>query len=421
MTALTILLINAIIFTGLSIWYYWKTKGLNIGTFILVFYAICTWGAVLYHEHELFNYMRGREIYRIEPFIYLIPTLLLFMYPILRFNTSKLEKAQMVEPHFLFLFIKITLCVQIILYIVLFPAVLRAIMAANIGDLRHELYDEAEAVKFPHYSINLLCRLYMGARNICIIISYALLFVPMKRTLIKVFFITSFIFPLYIFTAYVSRAVMMQQIALSVFIFLALFSFIAYKQRRRIMLYIISFSVPVIVVFNIISQSRFGNLASYMFYRYLGESFNNYNTQFFYDLHGSTWGVAYLGLFRKLLGEERLFNTVRERWAYLDNITGVDTHVFYTFIGGLNIEFGFEITVLIGFISSFLICKCLRPYNVLTLPKFILIGMLGYTIINGAFCFILQGDWGNLEIIFTIFLYILFKNNQLDKFIMKKS
>ena len=37
----------------------------------------------------------------------------------------------------------------------------------------------------------------------------------------------------------------------------------------------------------------------------------------------------------------------------LDNITGVDTHVFYTFVGSLNIEFGFVGTIVIGLLLSF--------------------------------------------------------------------
>lgn len=103
------------------------------------------------------------------------------------------------------------------------------------------------------------------------------------------------------------------------------------------------------------------------------------------------------------MGISSNFKTTREKWEWLDNITGVDTHVFYTFVGGLNIEFGFVGTIVIGLLLSFFMVKKMRPYNVLTLPKFIALGMLAYTLINGVFFFVLQGDWGNLEILFTLF------------------
>lgn len=107
--------------------------------------------------------------------------------------------------------------------------------------------------------------------------------------------------------------------------------------------------------------------------------------------------------FRKLMGISSNFKTTREKWEWLDNITGVDTHVFYTFVGGLNIEFGFVGTIVIGLLLSFFMVKKMRPYNVLTLPKFIALGMLAYTLINGVFFFVLQGDWGILKFCLLFF------------------
>ena len=255
-------------------------------------------------------------------------------------------------------------------------------------------------------------------RNVIIIIAcYTLLFEHTHRKLIKLFFITSFLFPIYAFTAYMSRAVMVMQFCFSVFIFITLLSFIAYRQRKKIILWLIGIAIPIVSIFIIISNSRFGNMATYMFYRYFGESFNNYNTEFYNKLKENTWVTAYFNLFRKLMGAEIPFKTTREKWAYLDNITGVDTHVFYTFVGGLNIEFGFFLTLAIGVIISWIITKQLKPFNILTLPKLIILGMLAYTLINGAFMFVLQGDWGNLELLFTIFLYFLFKRFSTNKYI----
>lgn len=84
MSELQILIFNAAVFSILAVYHYWKNRKLNIAFYILAYYSICAWGALLYHEHELFHYMRGRETYSIIPFLYLIPVIFLFAYPIIR-------------------------------------------------------------------------------------------------------------------------------------------------------------------------------------------------------------------------------------------------------------------------------------------------------------------------------------------------
>ena len=382
MSELQILIFNAAVFSILAVYHYWKNRKLNIAFYILAYYSICAWGALLYHEHELFHYMRGRETYSIIPFLYLIPVILLFAYPIIRYDNTRITRIETLNSNFFINLVWILLFIQIVLYIILFPSFLKAILSSNIGDYRNDTYDESEIVQFPNYFFN-LC------------------------------------FPVYMFTAYASRAVMIMTFFFLVFIFVFLSVFMNVGLKKKIVSYLILILVPISSAFILISNSRFGNLATYMFYRYLGESFNNYNTHFFYELKGNTWGEAYFVFFRKLMGISSNFKTTREKWEWLDNITGVDTHVFYTFVGGLNIEFGFVGTIVIGLLLSFFMVKKMRPYNILTLPKFIALGMLAYTLINGVFFFVLQGDWGNLEILFTLFFCFLFSKYRTRKYINK--
>lgn len=49
----------------------------------------------------------------------------------------------------------------------------------------------------------------------------------------------------------------------------------------------------------------------------------------------------------------------------------------------------------------------------------IIIGMLAYTLINGAFMFVLQGDGGNLEILFTIFFAYYFHRFSSDRYVLR--
>ena len=314
MSELQILIFNAAVFSILAVYHYWKNRKLNIAFYILAYYSICAWGALLYHEHELFHYMRGRETYSIIPFLYLIPVIFLFAYPIIRYDNTRITRIETLNSNFFINLVWILLFIQIVLYIILFPSFLKAILSSNIGDYRNDTYDESEIVQFPNYFFNILCRLYMGARNVVILIAaYGLLVIKTHRKLLKIFLVTSLCFPVYMFTAYASRAVMIMTFFFLVFIFVFLSVFMNVGLKKKIVSYLILILVPISSAFILISNSRFGNLATYMFYRYLGESFNNYNTHFFYELKGNTWGEAYFVFFRKLMGISSNFKTTREK------------------------------------------------------------------------------------------------------------
>lgn len=416
MDGYTILLINAIFFSLVTIFYYMKSKGVNIGVFMLLFYSICAWGALLYHQNELFQYFRGKETYHIVPFIYLDFVILLFFTPLLYLKTNQCNRIEYIDINKYYKWLILIIIIQLSLYIVLLPSVLKAVLVSDIGDFRNEQYGEAEVIQFPNYFFNILCRVYMGFRNIALLLSAYLLVVSKKhKRILVLFFVLSVFFPVYYYMAFASRSASITQFAFCIFIVLALRPFIAKKVQRRLIIYLSAFAVPVVSIYTYISQSRFGILASYMFYRYLGESFNNYNTEFFYDIKGHTWGTAYFSFFQKVFGSEVAFKGTDEKWDYISNLTNIDAHVFYTFVGGLNIEFGFIIPIIIGIIIAYYSHRLYkRQTRTMTLSKFLLCGMFGYFLINGAFMFVLQGDSGVLEIFFTIIFVIYFKRKQIS-------
>ena len=124
MSELQILIFNAAVFSILAVYHYWKNRKLNIAFYILAYYSICAWGALLYHEHELFHYMRGRETYSIIPFLYLIPVIFLFAYPIIRYDNTRITRIETLNSNFFINLVWILLFIQIVLYIILFPSFL---------------------------------------------------------------------------------------------------------------------------------------------------------------------------------------------------------------------------------------------------------------------------------------------------------
>lgn len=417
MSGTGVMLANAIVFSVITLWYWIRNFSINIGVLMLGFYTLIAWGGYLYHEHEWFELLRGKESFTIGAFIYLDSVLFLFLYPLMRYKSNKIKQIELVREGFMMRLAVVTFIVQLSLYVVLIPSVAAAALSPDIGEFRQSQYGEEELIKFPNYFFNLLCRIYMGARNIITLMAaYMLVTVKRHKVFLTIFFATSFFFPIYYYIAFASRAVMVVQFIFAICLVSMLSPFIMDKIKKKIAKCLLVLLIPIVYAFIYISNSRFGDMATYMFYRYLGESFNNYNAQLFNNLRGSTYGTAYFNLIRKLMGAKLSTNTTNDKWDYIEGITGVDASVFYTFVGGLNIEFGYVSTAIIGIVLCFLIIKGTKCKTTLTLSKFILLGMLIYALINGAFFFPFQGDSGNLELFLTFIAFIFFNKIHTNKY-----
>ena len=387
---------------------------------VCAFSRVVAWGGVMFHGHPLFSYMVGTSGYSGYALVYLFVAFAIFAVPLMTVANTGYAKAVLPDESVLVKTIKVVLVIQAIQYLIYLPAVSKAIFASNIGYVRDDQYDTAELVQFQFYAFNILSRLYLGMRNVMIIVAfYALVFEKNHRGLIKIFFISSVVFPIYYFTAYASRAVMMQEFLFMVVLIALLAGFIKGRMIKKSAMYLGIAAVPLIIAFIAISNSRFGELASYMFYRYLGEPMVNYVGELWPNLTRHTEGTAYFTLFSKLMGQKVEFATTVEKWDYMREITGVEPSIFYSFVGGLNIEFGYVWTLIIGVVTTFIVMRAVRPYNVMTLPKCIIIGMLAYMCINGAFFFVLQGDGGNLEILFTIFFAYYFHRFSSGRYVLR--
>lgn len=226
----------------------------------------------MFHGHPLFSYMVGTSGYSGYALVYLFVAFAIFAVPLMTVANTGYAKAVLPDESVLVKTIKVVLVIQAIQYLIYLPAVSKAIFASNIGYVRDDQYDTAELVQFQFYALNILSRLYLGMRNVMIIVAfYALVFEKNHRGLIKIFFISSVVFPIYYFTAYASRAVMMQEFLFMVVLIALLAGFIKGKMIKKSAMYLGIAAVPLIIAFIAISNSRFGELASYMFYRYRRE------------------------------------------------------------------------------------------------------------------------------------------------------
>ena len=160
-----------------------------------------------------------------------------------------------------------------------------------------------------------------------------------------------------------------------------------------------------------VSENRFGDMVTWYYYKYAGETFVNFSGQMWPDFQDCTSKTIYFQWIGKLLGSDFEKISLSDKWQYLNSVTGIDTHIFYGFIGGLVIEFHFLPTVIIIGLLVFLFNKYINS-GTLRLSNLLLIGELANVLFTGSFLFAFQGLWGNFEIIFVIFFYIFIRNKE---------
>ena len=144
---------------------------------VCAFFAVVAWGGVMFHGHPLFSYMVGTSGYSGYALVYLFVAFAIFAVPLMTVANTGYAKAVLPDESVLVKTIKVVLVIQAIQYLIYLPAVSKAIFASNIGYVRDDQYDTAELVQFQFYAFNILSRLYLGMRNVMIIVAfYALVF-----------------------------------------------------------------------------------------------------------------------------------------------------------------------------------------------------------------------------------------------------
>lgn len=159
-----------------------------------------------------------------------------------------------------------------------------------------------------------------------------------------------------------------------------------------------------------ITIGRFGNendVLTFFFFKYMGEPMNNFNTLLFDHVRGYTLGDAYfLSFFNNLFGIAE-WNTTLEKWSFIEARTGVSGQFFYTFVGGLILEFGKIATLCIAIILNILLNHILHKKH-FSIADYILLSYSIYYLIRGVFFLPTQGKPFFTQAIALVIIWHLF-------------
>ena len=186
------------------------------------------------------------------------------------------------------------------------------------------------------------------------------------------------------------------------------------SERQKKVITIMGGGVAGLIAFVLItiSQGRFDDLATWMYYKYSGETFVNFAGQLWNDAKGTTDGHAY---FRWLIDDSDWVGLF-EKWAYIENKVGVNSHIFYGSIGQLAIEFGWIVSALIHVLIGVVFTLVLKSKRYISLPNMIIVGFAVYYALYGFYIFPFQGT-AMMQVFIVIIAYFYTKYIQVNKII----
>lgn len=378
------------------------------GLFLFILFGFSALCSFLFHTHPLTALSEFDYKHNWEAFVYYAIINVLMITPLVEFEKNRTPQVKPIDENDIITILKILLLLQIIAYIIITPVVFYN-LTHDIGDIRNASYEGelSSARKNLSWVASMFQQTYMSFRNITFIISlYAFFFIKKNKKIVVSSLVLSALYPIYSSVFYVMRSYILFQIYYLVFFFILFRNQIQPKLRKKIIIYSL-IPLGLIVSFMImVSNSRFDSMASWFYYRYSGEMFLNFSGELWPNLQGSTYGSAYFTWFLN----EHNWNDLIGKWEYIHNITKIDPHIFYGYVGGLSIEFGFILTFfIILFLAIFIRMSLNKTY--ISLSKMLIIGYFAHILIDGTAVFSVQG-WGNLELLLFILGYIYIKKKE---------
>lgn len=408
-----LLLSNALIYT-LTLFIFIKKRKLSVGHIVWGLFTLSAWASYGFVQQPNFIGSVHDNLLTWQPLIYLYIVLLIFFLPLFKYDKLPYFKRGILIPKFNIWKWVMFFCIgfQILSFFVNLPNI-KTILNADtmaLADYRDNVYDGSNSVMSSIPLLNRFSLVYSGMRTICVASSIFLFLCYKKhRKIVTIFLITSMADVVMQVIIMVSRGIMVSYMIYIVTILVFLRDYISSKAKKIMVLYCIPIVIVAFSAFWAISVSRFGDLANFMMFKYLGEPMVNFDGLLFDNLRGETWGRSYFNVIYRYLFGEIDFMNAEEKWDFMEKVTGVRSQYFYTFVGGIMYEVGKVGTVIVAFILN----RILNRVAVLKTPycfnySFIWF-LLFYFYTYGLFLFALQDFEGNFMILYSILFYFIFK------------
>ena len=406
MSDFDILQTNALLYTFTLVFVIITKKRISIGLILLGLFTFSSWMSVLLLNQSFFEHSIHNNHQHLDALLYLYAIVMICLSPLFRVSRAVENGICFSNIRFLYYLIICVGSFQLLRFIIELPLIYNIVTMNDyfLSDMRENVYVGSNSIFFKIPLLNRLYHLYSGIQPLSLGLS-VVLFLTYKRNrkLIIFFMLTNLLAVVTNSIVDVSRGVIVET---AIFIFLILFYLRDYINARVKIFFIVVVlpsSIITAIFFWTVTISRFGEMAEYMMYKYPGEAMVNFSGILYHDLRNTTDGTAYL--FSAFV---RKFVSTEEKWQYIEKITHCPANIFYTFVGGLYMEFGKYITIIIALIINLIERHLINNRcNSFIIPLIFII----YFYSRGIFLFPLQSFLGVGLIFYTILLYYVFKSS----------
>lgn len=412
MDRLAILTFNALAYTAAGAYFY-KRTGLSVGLVIWAVYTLSAWCSVFFvMQPDFAGCFHDEPITSYNGLGYLFVTLLLFIYPLTLVRKAERGKMSFNHPQQLRLLMIGAIAVQLLFILVNLPSAMEVLAAGNdsLSDYRDEVYEDASSPLASNPWLNRIALLFNCVPQICLGVSIYLLFCYKEdRKLVKWLFGVTITCIAISTIVQVSRGSMVLTVIFIAITLVYMRDFISSKLKRILLVYGLPAIFVLVSFFWAISVSRFGDLANFMMFKYLGEPMVNFAGILYAYIDGCAWGHAYFQPITYMITGVKDFVTA-EKWEYIESVTGITGQIFYTFVGSLIIDFGFVVTFIIACVFNRLGMRLTRSQSNLSLGSVICLFFLIYLYSSGVFFLTVQNFNGVFMILYTVILGYYFRN-----------
>lgn len=399
--------VNFIIFL-IFLLYFLKKREDIINLYPLVLWTIAALAAIFYSQSDIFRRFHN---FTLIPFLYLAILFLLLFLSVKSEPLKTVSKCK--SPILLPIIWLIALTSYLPFMELLYHFITSGVDFSNIADVKDE-YTSGEYD--PRNILTPLSSKLFGFSAYSWFISPILFFyyitVDSTKTIynkiIVCGFIISYLNPLLLGMTVGTRGALLWPLLYFLQIFLFFRNVIPLKAKRIINKSFLCVAVGVMAIFMAITISRFSSdqysdyaLTDWV-YRYMGESFCNFNTECWYT-RDVTLGKNCFAFFSSIVGGDG-----QRDYLMLERITGTRMNVYNTLFGDLLYDFG-HIPAII-----FVLCLCyisskLRPRNgTFKLPHFLLYSVCFYVLLSGFLIWPLitkaYSFWGTIIVSVLIFI-----------------
>lgn len=415
MSSEEVLLVNAILYTVTLLYFYLKYK-FSVGVLVFILYTVSAWSSYLFVQQPLYASSAHASIQTLYPCVYLYIIFVITMSPLMKLN--KIESIDSLNHRLLVAIMIMCSIVQILFVIVDIPSMLKVMSSESVilKGLRSTVYgDDGLSAITKNVWLNKISLLYSGIRIFATGLS-VIMFIAYNnhRRLVTVFSVSALLNNLRIIIVQVGRGEMIFVFLLYASTIYLMRDWLSDENKRKI----IMLSIPVIIVgvtfFVAITISRFGDRAVFSMYKYLGEPINNFDGILFNNIKGTTNGRAYFSaIYRYIFGETGII-TAEEKWLLIQSQTGIRGDIFYTWVGGLIIEFGKTVPFVVAIVLNRSLNRVVAIRHYYIGDLIVLIFFMNFYI-RGIFIFPTQNIEGTLMILYMVFLYLFFRMKRNEK------